>query len=278
VRSHTYHHNVLGSAHLINAAAQSGTVRCFVFTSSVAVYGDQPGPWSEDTAPNPLDPYGISKHAIELDLRSAFAMFGLPYIIFRPHNVYGEGQNLADPHRNVIGIFMRHILEGKELPIFGDGSQTRAFTYIADIAPSIAASVDHPNLCNGVFNIGSDRSCAVLDLARKVGEAMGVQPRLKFLPARPEAAQTYPVHARLRKHFGSFPPTVELEIGLRKMAAWARRIGVRHAPCSPPVEAGAHLPEYWRAAEAPALDPAEEMNGVLRSLKQNAVARSVRVS
>ncbi len=95
-------------------------------------------------APQPEDPYGVAKYAVELDLRAARHQFGLDYVIFRPHNVYGAHQNIGDKYRNVIGILMNQILHGKPLTIFGDGTQTRAFSYIDDAAPVIARSIANP--------------------------------------------------------------------------------------------------------------------------------------
>jgi UDP-glucose 4-epimerase len=89
---------------------------------------------TEEMTPEPEDPYGVSKYAVELDLRAAHEMFGLDYVVFRPHNVYGENQNIGDKYRNVIGIFMNQIMQGKKLTVFGDGTQTRAFSYIDDVA------------------------------------------------------------------------------------------------------------------------------------------------
>lgn len=126
IKRFNYTNNLIGSVNLINASVNSGTVQCFVFTSSIAVYGRNQVPMSEDLVPAPEDPYGIAKYAVELDLKEAHDMFGLNYIIFRPHNVYGEGQNIGDPYRNVIGIFMNQILQGKPMTLFGDGKQTRA--------------------------------------------------------------------------------------------------------------------------------------------------------
>jgi len=88
--------------------------------------------------PMPEDPYGIAKLAVEQDLRACHEMFGLPYVIFRPHNVYGERQNIGDRYRNVIGIFMNQIMQGQPMSIFGDGTQTaeRWFNTAAFAAPA----------------------------------------------------------------------------------------------------------------------------------------------
>src|SRR5262249_27124532 len=131
IKRFNYQNNLIGSINLINASVNYG-VKCFVFTSSIAVYGSAQPPMIEETMPLPEDSYGIAKYAVECELKTSYEMFGLNYIIFRPHNVYGEHQNIGDRYRNVIGIFMNQIMRGQPLTIFGDGSQTRAFTYIDD--------------------------------------------------------------------------------------------------------------------------------------------------
>jgi len=105
IRRFNYANNVVGSVNLINMAVKF-KVGCFVFASSIAVYGKTDPPMTEDDTPQPQDPYGIAKYAVELDLKAAHEVFGLPYVIFRAHNVYGEHQNIADPYRNVIGSFI----------------------------------------------------------------------------------------------------------------------------------------------------------------------------
>ena len=108
----------------------------------------------EAMVPAPEDPYGIAKYSVELDLQAAHHMFGLNHVIFRPHNVYGERQHIGDRYRNVIGIFMNQLMTGQPMTIFGDGTQTRAFSYIADVAPVIARAPDVPAAYNEVFNVG----------------------------------------------------------------------------------------------------------------------------
>ncbi len=140
IKRFNYNNNLIGSVNLINASINYG-VRCFVFTSSIAVYGTSPMlPMTEETPAHPEDSYGIAKLAVEQELRACREMFGLDYVIFRPHNVYGERQNIGDKYRNVVGIFMNQILQGKPMTVFGDGTQTRAFSYIGDVAPVIAES------------------------------------------------------------------------------------------------------------------------------------------
>ena len=155
IRRFNYQNNLIGSVNLINASVNH-EVECFVFTSSIAVYGPNQVPMHEELVPTPEDPYGIAKLAVEQDLRACHAQFGLPSVIFRPHNVYGERQNIGDRYRNVIGIFMNQIMGGEPMTIFGDGSQTRAFTYAGDIAPVIAEAAFRPAAHGQVFNVGAD--------------------------------------------------------------------------------------------------------------------------
>lgn len=225
IRRFNYTNNVIGSVTLINAAVRH-EAKCFVFTSSIAAYGALTPPMREDMAPRPEDPYGIAKFAVELDLAAAHEMFGLDYVIFRPHNVYGEHQNLIDKYRNVIGIFMNQLMAGKPLTVFGDGEQTRAFSYIDDVAPHIARCVTMPETCGQTINIGADRPYTVNELASAIGRQFAKSPEIVHLPARNEVVQAYADHTKFNRLFGT-PQTVSLEEGIRRMAEWARRVGVR---------------------------------------------------
>jgi len=251
IRRFNYTNNVIGTMNLINASVRH-EIRCFVFTSSIAVYGAGQVPMTETTTPQPEDPYGIAKYAVELDLAAARRMFGLNSIVFRPHNVYGEGQNIADRYRNVIGIFMNQAMRGEPMSVFGDGEQTRAFTYIDDVAPTIAASVDVPAAYGGVFNIGADTPYTVNRLAEVVASAFGVQPDVVHLDAREEVVHAYSSHARIQEVFG-LPSTTSLEVGIGRMAAWAKDRGPREPVRFKGIEVERNLPPSWAAVlEAPA--------------------------
>jgi UDP-glucose 4-epimerase len=247
IKRFNYSNNLLGSVNLINAAVNSGRVKCFVFTSSIAVYGPNQTPMTEDLAPVPEDPYGIAKYAVELDLRESHAMFGLNYVIFRPHNVYGERQNLGDPYRNVIGIFMNKIMQKKPMTVFGDGLQTRAFSYIADVAPVIAESAHRPDSWNATYNVGADQPYSVLDLAKTVAHAMGVAPEIVHLDARQEVMSAFSSHDLVRKQFGDLIHNVPLEDGLQRMAAWAKKAGIRGATIYKNIEVPKNMPKSWSA-------------------------------
>ena len=245
IKVFNYTNNLIGSVNLINAAVNSGTVKCFVFTSSIAVYGRNQVPMKEDLAPQPEDPYGIAKYAVELDLKEAHEMFGLNYVVFRPHNVYGERQNLSDPYRNVIGIFMNKIRNGQPMCVFGDGKQTRAFSYISDVAPVIARCIERPAAYNEVFNVGADKPHAVIDLAHGVARCMGVEPNVVHLQARNEVVNAYSSHDKAAKVFGDLIKDVPLEEGLSSMADWAKTAKLRKTKAFEGIEVSKNLPASW---------------------------------
>lgn len=244
IRAYNYRTNLQASIHLINQAVLSEASR-FVFTSSIAVYGAGQVPMSEDMVPRPDDPYGISKYAVELDLAAANEMFGLEYTVFRPHNVYGERQNIADRYRNVIGIFMNNALRGDPMPVFGDGRQTRAFSHVDDVAPIIARAPAVRESANEVYNVGADTPYSILELAEAVGRAFGVQPVLEYLPPRKEAVHAFSDHSKVRAAFDP-PEPLDLESGIQRMAAWVREHGSRDPiEFTGPIEVDRNLPPSW---------------------------------
>lgn len=246
IRRFNYSNNLIGSINLINAAVNTGTVKCFVFTSSIAVYGRNQLPMTEDLMPAAEDPYGISKLAVELDLKSAHEMFGLNSIIFRPHNVYGERQNIGDPYRNVVGIFMNQIMQGKKLTLFGDGMQTRAFSHIDDVAPVIAKSIEMKEAYNETFNIGADTPYTVKELATLVCESFGVPEMLEFLEARNEVVHAYSDHSKVHKFFGHMIQNITLKDGIERMVEDVKAKGPRQGSKFKHIEIEKNMPPAWK--------------------------------
>lgn len=246
IRRFNYNNNLIGSINLINAAVNAETVKCFVFTSSIAVYGKNQLPMTENMMPSPEDPYGISKLAVELDLKAAHEMFGLNYIIFRPHNVYGERQNIGDPYRNVVGIFMNRIMQGKKLTVFGDGMQTRAFSHIDDVAPLIAKSIEMPEVYNEIFNIGADKPYTVKDLATMVCNSFNVPEMLEFLDARNEVVHAYSDHAKLHRYFNHLITNISLKEGIERMVKDAKEKGPREGKKFKNIEVERNMPPAWK--------------------------------
>lgn len=247
IRRHNYEINLLGSVNLINQSILS-KVKCFIFASSIAVYGTCSLPMTEESTPQPEDPYGISKYAVELDLAAANNFFGLPYIIFRLHNVYGERQNLLDKYRNVIGIFMKQVINNSPMSIFGDGLQTRAFSYVHDIVPiiSIAPLVDEAY--GQVFNLGADLSVSILDLTFIIAKFLGKEYKAINLPPRKEVRHAVASHEKLRRIFGAYHIT-SLEDGIKNMAEWVIKNPIQYQTMQPSnieIEITNGLPQSWQ--------------------------------
>ncbi|MFT5777413.1 MAG: UDP-glucose 4-epimerase [Crocinitomicaceae bacterium] len=246
IRRFNYQNNLIGSINLINQSVIH-KVKCFVFTSSIAVYGQGQLPMREELTPMPEDPYGVAKFAVEMDLKAAHEMFGLNSVIFRPHNVYGEYQNIGDRYRNVIGIFMNQLLQGKSLTVFGDGNQSRAFSYINDVAPHIANCVNIPGAYNEIFNIGGDLDYTVNELAQTVMDVMGLKQDINYQPARNEVLHAYADHSKAKKIFGlKENEFTNLKDGVQKMAAWVDTVGSRSSEYFGNIEIEENLPPIWK--------------------------------
>ncbi len=223
MRRYSYEQNLISWADLANAVVRYDVPRV-VTLSSMAVYGTQMPPFTEDLRPQPEDPYGAGKAAIEADIRALGAVQGTEWIIVRPHNVYGPRQNLADPYRNVVGIFMRQALTGQDLTVFGDGKQTRAFSYIEDVAPAIVTMALGPS-SGYIVNVGGEEPIRIQTLAERVIEATGSRSGIAHLPTRYEVRDAFCKHDVLRRQLGEWNPT-PMSVGLPRMAEWAHDLEI----------------------------------------------------
>ena len=244
-----YTNNVVGTANLLGAAWRA-RVSHFVFTSSIAVYGHQQhGAFTEGTPTEPIDPYGIAKLACEQHIRAFERYYGGPaFTIFRPHNVFGPRQNISDPYRNVVGIFMACAMSGRPMPVFGDGTQTRSFSYIDVVAEAIVSAPDITEARNSVVNIGGDQPMSVRDLAREVAEIMHVPDTVEFLPQRKEAMHAHCDHSLARSIFARAYADRDIDIraGLRRMADYVRSRPIPSTTeCPAEIELTELLPPSW---------------------------------
>lgn len=243
IRRFNYENNVLASSTVINNCIRHGSK--LIFTSSMAVYGNQPAPFREAMTPAPVDPYGIAKYAIEMDLASAANQFGLRYSIVRPHNVVGVYQNVWDRYRNVLGIFVRRALSKEPLVVYGDGTQTRAFSDISFYMEPLAKLINEFD--GEVFNIGADKEIQILELAKlvqKEARFRGVEVGIEFAEPRNEVPFAFCDHTKA-KTLLSFQDNTNLEILIKAMFNWvsgepARKIKVM------PYELDNNLYSYWR--------------------------------
>lgn len=220
IRKFNYTNNLIGSVSIINECIKHGAKK-IIFTSSMAVYGENKVPFTEDMQPSPADPYGISKYAVEMDLRQAFDQFGLKYSIVRPHNVIGIYQNIWDKYRNVIGIWIRRVLEKKPIQIFGDGEQKRAFS---DVKYCMKPLEKLMTMGDGeIVNIGSDKEYTlneVADIVGTVANEFRYEPSIEYVEQRHEVKDAYCSHDKA-KSLLDFKDETNLEDTIREMFEWA---------------------------------------------------------
>jgi UDP-glucuronate 4-epimerase len=211
--------NVNGTLNLLEAA-RPHKVRRFVVVSSSTVYGkDAAAPFSEDAPLGiPLSPYGASKQAAELIAKTYHVLHGLNIVCVRPFSVYGPRvrPDLA------VAIFTRAILDGRPLPLFGDGSIRRDFTYVTDICEGLWSALTVPGIEGESINLGNDQPVTVRGLIAILEQALG---RKALIDQRREVPGEMPVtHADLSKarRLLSYDPTTSLEDGIAKYVAWVK--------------------------------------------------------
>ena len=147
--------NFLASVSVFSAAI-SNKVKRIIFCSSMARYGSQKTPFSENLPPKPIDPYGISKVASEDILKNLCELNNIEWVIAVPHNIIGPRQKYDDPFRNVVSIMINRMLQKKSPIIYGDGNQKRCFSYIDDCLSCLIPMLDQKNLNKEIINIGPD--------------------------------------------------------------------------------------------------------------------------
>jgi UDP-glucose 4-epimerase len=219
IRKFNYTNNVISSVNLINHCIQQDIK--IVFTSSMAVYGNQIPPFNENMVPSPIDPYGIAKFSIEQDIISANNQFGLKYNIIRPHNVLGIYQNIWDRYRNVIGIFIRRVLNNEPILIYGDGEQTRAFSdikYYMKVFENLIFKFD-----NQTYNIGAEKYYSINEIAtivQNIGIKFGYHSNIEYGEARHEVKHAYCDHTKAIQDL-KFTDNTNINELIENMFTWA---------------------------------------------------------
>ena len=243
IRNYNYRNNLICSANLINECINHKTK--MIFTSSMAVYGGQQTPFTEDKQPQPIDPYGVAKYAVECDLKMAETQFGLRYNIVRPHNVLGRYQNIWDRYRNVIGIFIRKTLNGEPILVYGDGEQTRAFSDIQYyMEPFDILLSEHDG---EIFNIGADKFFSLNQVAETVqgiGKKYGYDVPIEHGPPRHEVKHAYCDHTKA-KNLLKFQDNTKLEELIEDVFVWAMKQPKRKVK-DMEYEVTDGIYEYWR--------------------------------
>lgn len=244
IRNFNYSNNLLNSVNLINECVVHD-VKKIIFTSSMAVYGSGNPPFKEEDQPRPEDPYGISKYAVEMDLKQAHDQFALNYSILRPHNVVGIRQNIWDKYRNVIGIWVRKVLKGEPITIFGDGMQKRAFS---DIKFCLKPMEKLMNCHDGeTFNLGADKEYTLNETAtmvQGVGKEFGFDSQIEHLEARHEVKHAYCSHDKAKSLLG-FKDKTNLKETVKEVFKWAMKQGDRRV-IQMPYEISKNMYSYWK--------------------------------
>lgn len=214
--------NMLSTDNIINECIKHDVKR-LIYTSSMSVYGwgEFKGKvFDENDAPAPIDPYAVSKYACEMNIRIAGEQHGLDWCIIRPHNVYGEKQNIWDKYRNVLGIWMYQILNNQPMLIYGDGEQTRAFSYIEDCLPAFWNAATYESASKEIINVGGVRGYSINEAAEVLCKITGYD-RVEHREARHEVKHAVPSPDKSIKILG-YAQKTSLEEGLRRMWEWAK--------------------------------------------------------
>ena len=246
IRTYNYTNNVIATAKIVNECIKANVKR-LVFTSSMAVYGhgwEGKRPFDEADIPRPIDPYGIAKYACEMDIEVAGEQHGLDWCIIRPHNVYGIGQNIWDKYRNVLGIWMYQYMNEQAMTIFGDGTQTRAFSNIEDCLEPLYKAATLKEASKQIINLGGTKfysineSNAILRDVIKNGD-------VEYVEGRHEVKDAYPTWAKAQEILG-YEFKVDLYEGLKQMWDWAQKQPNRKRFFWKNYELDKGLYSYWK--------------------------------
>lgn len=231
---------------LIVPAINNGMKR-IVVCSSMSVYGGQLPPFSEDMPRRPEDVYAVAKTAMETTTEVLADVHGFDYTIIRPHNVYGPRQMLHDPYRNVVGIFINRLLNGKPPIVYGDGEQTRAFSYIDDVTPYLAQSGFVDAAKGEIINIGPTEEYSLNTLARTVLAAFDSPLQPIHVSDRPrEVKHAYCTNDKAQRLLG-YTTTTNLVDGVKRMVEWAKTQGPQQFVYLDELElTGEKVPDTWK--------------------------------
>lgn len=222
--------NLVAYMNVLVPAIKNG-LKKMILMSSMSVYGAQQVPFRENLITQPEDVYGTSKAAMETVTRVMSNVYGFKYVVIRPHNVYGPKQNLSDPYRNVVGIFINRLLNGKNFFIYGDGEQKRAFSYIDEIVEGTSKAA-FSRKCEGkTINLGGDKAITLNDLAKIVLEEFFAAKKIpahfmpEYFPARPQEVKYAYSNHDIAKKLINFKEKTTLRKGIKIMIEWAKSMG-----------------------------------------------------
>lgn len=208
----------------VASACLANNVRLLINCSSMARYGDQQPPFTEDMQRKPVDPYGLAKAQAEEHLELLHEIHGLNFVTVVPHNVIGVGQRYYDPFRNVVGIMINRTLQGKPIIVYGDGEQKRSFSNVYDCIEAVyKIMTSDRDIAKEVYNIGpDDNEISIKQLAYKVGHFCEKYPNLQHFPDRPrEVKNAFCSSDKIRKEF-NYNATITVDYTLKNMIDWIK--------------------------------------------------------
>lgn len=220
-------HIVTASTSVISAAI-SNKVRRFVNCSSMARYGTNQVPFTEDMVPRPQDPYGIGKYTAELMLQNLADVHGMEWVIAVPHNIIGPRQKYDDPYRNVASIFINLMLQGRQPYIYGTGQQMRCFSFVSDDIWPLTEMAFAENCNRQIINIGpDDEFITINELALTIARLLDFKLDATYAKPRPQEVTLANCSADKARKLLGYTPKVKLEDGLRHMIDWIKSRGAR---------------------------------------------------
>lgn len=249
MRRFNWSNNAVSTANIINECINHDIKR-LVYTSSMSVYGrgkEEGRIFDEDDRPEPIDPYAISKYACELDVKVAGEQHGLDWCIIRPHNVYGVQQNIWDKYRNVLGIWMYKALNNQPMYIYGDGEQTRAFSYIDDCLEPFWNAATLPTASHQIINVGGTKPITINKACELVAKITNYQ-NIEHKEARHEVKHAVPSYQKSIDVL-SYKETTSLEEGLTEMWEWAQKQPMHPQKVWDKYEITKGLYSYWQNDE-----------------------------
>lgn len=226
--THVVRNNVQASVSTFTAAIVGG-VRRIVYCSSMARYGDQQAPFTEDMEPRPVDPYGISKVSAEQILRCLGETHGVEWGIAVPHNIVGARQRYDDPYRNVASIMVNLMLQGRQPYIYGDGLQRRCFSPVQDILDCFVRLLFEPDTAGLIVNIGPDEGTVTIrELSERIAALIGFEALDPiYIPARPGEVYVATCSAELARVQLGYAARVPLDHALQDTIDYVRGRGPR---------------------------------------------------
>ena len=244
IREYNYENNLQATAAIVNQCIKYDVKR-LVFTSTLAVYGHgDGGVFNETQVPKPIDPYGVAKYGCEMDIQIANEQHGLDYCIIRPHNVYGIKQNIWDKYRNVLGIWMYQHLNGEPMTIFGDGEQTRAFSYIDDSLEPLWNAAIRPEASKEIINLGGIEEHSIKDASEILKEVIGGG-EIVYMEGRHEVKHSIPTFQKSVDILG-FEHKTNLKEGLTQMWEWAQKQPMKERFVWPSYELDKGIYSFWK--------------------------------